>query len=341
MRLVRRSATADRVVVRGCGLVNTGVMMRSMLLAAGMTLGFTVVTGAQETPIQLQTNTGTLHGTLLFPASTTGPVPVALIIAGSGPTDRDGNSAHFPGKNNALKMVAEELAKQGIASVRYDKRGMAASMAAGMGRQESDVRFTMFVDDAVGWLELLRADKRFSRRIVVGHSEGSLIGIMAAQRSPTSVVVSLSGAGRPIADALEEQLSRGLSPELQTEARRILSELKAGRTVDSVPPQLRVVFRPSVQPYMISWMSIDPARELSRLTIPVLVVQGTTDIQISVADAQRLVKDNPHATLEIIEGMNHVLKQVRDTTQPPPSYYDPTLALHPRLIEVLARFFAR
>ena len=316
-------------------------MMRSMLLAACMTLGFTVVTGAQESPVQLQTNTGTLHGTLRLPAGTTGAVPVALIIAGSGPTDRDGNSAHLPGKNNGLQMLAEVLAKQGIASLRYDKRGIAGSMGAGAGRKESDARFTMFVDDAVGWLELLRADTRFSRRIVIGHSEGSLVGLMAAQRSPTSLVVSLAGAGRPIADAIDEQLSRGLPPELLTDARRILTELKAGRAVDSVPPQLFAVFRPSVQPYMMSWLAIDPARELSRLTVPVLVVQGTTDIQISAADAQRLVKDNPHATLEIIEGMNHVLKQVRDTTQPPPSYSDPTLPLHPRLIDVLARFLAR
>ena len=316
-------------------------MSRSVLLAAGMTLGFPVATGAQESFVQLQTDTGTLHGTLLLPAGTTGPVPIALIIAGSGPTDRDGNSAGLPGKNNALKMLAEALAKQGIASVRYDKRGIAGSMGAGAGRKESDARFTMFVDDAVGWLESLRADTRFSRRIVVGHSEGSLVGIIAAQRSPTSLVVSLAGAGRPIADALDEQLSRGLPPELLTEARRILAELKAGRAVDSVPPQLFVVFRPSVQPYMMSWLPIDPARELARLTVPVLVVQGTTDAQISIADAQRLVKDNPRATLEIIEGMNHVLKEARDTTQPPPSYSDPTLPLHPRLIEVLARFLAR
>jgi hypothetical protein len=92
--------------------------------------------------------------------------------------------------------------------------------------------------------------------------------MMAAQRSPVSHVVSLAGAGRAISEVLDEQLARGLAPALLADARRIMAELKAGRTVDSVPSQLLVVFRSSVQPYMISWLPIDPAQELGRLTVP-------------------------------------------------------------------------
>ena len=316
-------------------------MMRSIFLAAAAALGWGIAANAQETPVKLETKTGTLHGTLLMPARSTGPVPVALLIAGSGPTDRDGNSSMLPGKNNSLKMLADSLAERGIASVRYDKRGIAASAVGGAPLKEADLRFTTYVDDAVGWLEWLRADKRFSRRIVIGHSEGSLIGMMAAQRSPVSHVVSLAGAGRPIADVLDEQLARGLPPALLADARRIMGELKAGRTVDSVPPPLLAVFRPSVQPYMISWLPIDPPQELRRLPLPVLVVQGTTDTQVSRADAERLAKDNPRATLELIDGMNHVLKEVRDASQQAASYSDPALPLHPRLVESIIRFVGR
>lgn len=313
--------------------------MRPVLFAAAVALGSSVSARAQESPVTLDTKTGTLHGTLLVPAGTRVPVPVALIIAGSGPTDRDGNSPMLPGKNNSLKLLAEALATHGIASVRYDKRGIGASMGAAT--KESDLRFTTYVDDAANWLEKLRADSRFSRRFVVGHSEGSLIGAMAAQRSPVSHIVSLAGAGRPIAEVLEEQLSGGLPPALLTDARRILAELKAGRTVDSVPPQLMVVFRPSVQPYMISWLPIDPAQEFGRLTVPVLVVQGTTDVQVTVGDAERLAKGHPRVTLETIDGMNHVLKEVREASQQTASYSDPTLPLHPRLIESIARVLGR
>jgi len=289
-----------------------------------------------ETPVTLTTKTGVLHGTLLIPTGTKSPMPVALIIAGSGPTDRDGNSPLLPGKNNSLKMLADALGQHGIATLRYDKRGVGASAGA-MG-QESDLRFTTYVDDAVDWLEWLRADPRFSQRIVIGHSEGSLIGVLAAQRSSVSHVVSVAGAGRPIEEVLDEQLSRMLSPELLGDTRRILAELKTGRAVESVPPQLAAIFRPSVQPYMISWLPIDPAREVGRLTVPVLVVQGTTDIQVNKADADRLANGHSRATVETIEGMNHVLKEVRDPSQQAASYSDPALPLHPRLVESIATF---
>ena len=213
-----------------------------------------------------------------------------------------------------------------------------AAGSVGAATKESDLKFTTYVDDAVDWLEWLRKDARFSGRIVIGHSEGSLIGILAAQRSPVTHVVSIAGAGRPIAQVLDEQLSRNLPPPLLADARRIVGELEAGRTVDSVPAPLMALFRPSVQPYMISWLPIDPAREAGRLTVPVLVVQGTTDVQVSAADAERLAKGNPRAQRELVDGMNHVLKEVREASQQTASYSDPSLALHPRLVEALSRF---
>lgn len=311
--------------------------MTVVLRALGMTGLIAGAAHAQENPTRLETPTGTLYGTLLIPEGRTAPMPVALIIAGSGPTDRDGNTPLLPGKNNSLRMVAEALAANGIASLRYDKRGIAAS--AGAARSESDLRFTHYVDDAAAWLNTLAADARFSRVLVVGHSEGSLIGIMAAQRAPVERVVSLAGAGRSARLVLEEQLSRNLAGSpLLDEARKILDILAAGRTMDTASPQLATLFRKSVQPYLISWLNVDPAAEIGKLRVPVLVAQGSTDVQISVEDARRLAAGNPLARLEIIEGMNHVLKEVREGSQQTASYSDPALPLHPALLSSLAAF---
>ena len=311
-------------------------MEQSLAITAVAAVLWTATAQAQEIPVTLTTKTGTLQGTLLIPAGAKTPMPVALLIAGSGPTDRDGNSPLLPGKNNSLKMLAEGLGQHGIATLRYDKRGVGASVSA-MGK-ESDLRFTTYADDAVDWLEWLRADQRFSRRIVIGHSEGALIGVLAAQRSPVSHVVSLAGAGRPIGDVLDEQLSRMMPPDVMSDARRIMTELKAGRAVDSVPKPLLMVFRPSVQPYMISWLPIDPAQEVGRLTVPTLIVQGTTDTQVTKGDAERLAAGHPRATLELIDGMNHVLKEIREASQQTASYSDPALPLHPRLVESITKF---
>jgi uncharacterized protein len=273
---------------------------------------------------------GCFAGPLLRPASAAAPVPVVLLIAGSGPTDRDGNSPMIPGKNNSLKLLAEALAAEGIASLRYDKRGVAASRGAAT--SEADLRFTHYSDDAAAWLVQLRKDRRFSTVSVVGHSEGSLLGIKAAQKERPDALISIAGAGRPVAEALVEQLERNLPPDNKAEALRILNELRAGRTVAQVPPALVALFRPSVQPYLLSWLPIDPAAELAKLDLPVLIVQGTADIQIGVKDAERLASANPKGKLSIIDGMNHVLKEVREASQQMASYSDPSLPLHPGLI---------
>jgi len=295
---------------------------------------------AQESVMRLDTPTGALHGTLLLPASARPPMPVALIIAGSGPTDRDGNSPMLPGKNNGLLMVAEALAARGVASLRYDKRGIGASMAAM--RREQDLRFPTYSDDAAAWIEQLAGDPRFSKVLVVGHSEGSLLGILAAQRGNVAGVISLAGPGRPIAEVLGEQLPTFLGAgALLDESRRIMASLMAGTTVDTVPAGLMMLFRPSVQPYMISWLGIDPAREVAKLDVPVLVVQGSTDIQVSLLDGERLANHGKNATLVTVDGMNHVLKEVREPAKQVASYSDPALGLHPGMVEALNGFVDR
>jgi pimeloyl-ACP methyl ester carboxylesterase len=244
------------------------------------------MTAASSDTLTLDTPTGKIAGTLLVPAGTTGPVPLVVIIAGSGPTDRDGNSRLLPGANNSLKVLAEGLAARGIASLRYDKRGVAASATAMV--SEANLRFDMYADDAAAWIRRLRSDSRFSTITVVGHSEGSLLGMLATQRGAADGYVSIAGAGRAADKILREQLARQLPPDLLSFSNKALDALLAGRTVDSVPPVLASLFRPSVQPYMISWLRVDPQVEITHLGVPALIAQGTLDAQVPVGDAQLL-----------------------------------------------------
>ncbi|MEO5817180.1 MAG: alpha/beta fold hydrolase [Gemmatimonadaceae bacterium] len=286
--------------------------------------------------VHIATPAGLIAGSVRCP-SMPAPWPVVLLISGSGPTDRNGNSAMLPGENNALRMIAEALAARGIASVRYDKRGIGASRSA-MG-SEADLRFEMYADDAATWAQQLRADPRFSTVTIAGHSEGSLLGMLATQRAKADGYVSIAGVGRPADQVLHDQLAAGAPAALAAEADRAMALLVAGKTADSVSPALAALFRPSVQPYLISWFRYDPSAELRKLGVPVLIAQGTTDIQVAVADARLLAAADAKATLLIVDGMNHVLKLVpADQAAQVRSYSDPALPVAPQLIDAIATF---
>lgn len=289
-----------------------------------------------DTPVTLDTATGQIAGSLTMPDAI-GPVPVALIIAGSGPTDRNGNSAMAPGANNSLMLLAQALGDAGVASVRYDKRGLAASAAA-LARKQ-DVRFDHFVDDAADWIAKLKRDPRFSSVTVIGHSEGSLIGMLAARKAGANAFVSVSGAGRRASAILRAQLAPKLSGELATQNEAILGELEQGRTTGVVPVPLQGLYNESVQPYLVSWFRYDPAASIAALAVPVLIVQGTTDVQIAVSEAELLKQARPQSQLVIIPGMNHVLKMVGAEEGPPfASYSDPALPLAPELVPAIIQF---
>jgi len=252
-----------------------------------------------EVKITLKSKTGEIFGTLTTPEKFK-KIPVALIIAGSGPTDRDGNNPMM--KNNSLKILANELSKNGIATLRYDKRGVAESKAAG--KVEIDIRFDHFVNDAKEWIQLLKQDKRFSKVIVIGHSEGSLIGMMAG---PTDKFISIAGVGQSADKVLKEQLS-SQPKEVQDLSFPIIDSLKNGKIIDNVPPMLNSLFRPTVQPYLISWFKYNPQNEIKKLSIPALILQGTNDIQVTVEEAKRLSNANQNAELVLINNMNHILR---------------------------------
>ena len=288
-------------------------------------------------PAVLETPDGKLYGTLEVPAGGKAPYPVVLIISGSGPTDRDGNSAVIPGANNGLKYLAEGLAAEGIASLRYDKRGIAESRAAM--KSESELRFDTYIEDAVLWGRRLREDRRFAGLFVAGHSEGSLVGMVAAQRLGADGFVSIAGAGRRADALILSQLKSQLSPELYARSEAALKSLAEGRTAADAPQELAALFRPSVQPYLISWIKYDPAKEVAKLNAPVLVAQGTHDAQITVEDAKLLAAAKPGARLLLVEGMNHVLKLTpADPRQQMASYGDPSLPVAPKLLAELVAF---
>ena len=308
----------------------------SLPLLLATALGAQAPATSTAVPVTLDTPTGAIAGTLELPASA-GPHPVVLIIAGSGPTDRNGNTPALPGANNSLKYLAEGLAARGVASLRYDKRGIGESRGAMTA--EADLRFDHYVDDAAAWVAKLRADRRFDRVVVLGHSEGSLIGMLAAEKGGVAGVVSLSGAGRPAAKLIHDQLARQLPPEMLAQADRAMDAVAAGRAPDSIPPVLNTLFRPSVRPYMASWFRHDPAAVAGRLTVPLLIAQGTTDLQTSPDEARAIAAGQPKGTLLLVDGMNHVLKLASGgMAEQMRSYGDPAMPVAPALVEGIVGF---
>ncbi len=276
-----------------------------------------------------------LSGTLTTPAGE-GPFPVALIIAGSGPTDRDGNSLYI--RTDTYKLLAQGLAAQGIATLRYDKRGVGRSRTT---QSEAQVRFDDFADDALALTHYLESRKEFTGVSIIGHSEGSLIGILAAQRDANlKALVSLEGSGRNAATVIEEQVrAAGTSASILAEVAAYNKSLLAGKAVASPDPSLNALFRPSVQPYLISWYRYDPASEIAKLKIPVLIVQGTTDLQVNLTDANRLAAADPQAKLLVVPGMNHVLRNApADRQQNSETYFNPALPLNTSVIPAIAAF---
>lgn len=307
-------------------------------LAALATLALAGPVRADEQPIALQTPTGTLNGTLHLPQDTK-PAAVVLIVAGSGPTDRDGNNP-LAGRNDSLKMLAQALGRSGYASVRYDKRGIGQSSAAG--GDESALRLDTFVDDAAAWVDKLNASGRYPAVAIAGHSEGSLIGMLAAQRGKVASFISLAGSADGLGQLLRKQLASQLPPDLAAANERVLQSLEQGKPTADVPAPLLSLYRPSVQPYLISSLRYQPARELGKLNMPVLLVQGTTDIQVGVEQARALQAAQPDACLAIIPGMNHLLKEVAvDPSAQQRSYGDPALPLHGELAATLAGFLRK
>ena len=288
-----------------------------------------------ESPVSLKTLAGTVSGTLGMPKEATGKIPVVLIIAGSGPTDRDGNSPQLGINTDDYKLLAIALAKNGIASLRYDKRMVGKSISV---TTEKSLTFEDYVEDATGLINMLADDSRFSKVLVFGHSEGSLVGMLACKDTPVKGFISAAGAGDAADKVLTEQL-KSKPPYIVEGFKRVLDSLRKGRTYDGVDPGLYFIARPSVQRYLMSWCRYNPQREIRKLKIPILLLQGTTDLQVTVADAEKLKKAKSDASLEIIPGMNHILKNAPEEKEKnQATYSEPNLPLKPELVKLVVDF---
>jgi uncharacterized protein len=284
-------------------------MKTSVILLLLLQVTFSYSQTFIEEELTLKSNPGDLFGTLVIPRNHNSTV--VLIIPGSGPTNRDGNST-IAGDNNSLKNLAENLAQEGIASLRIDKRGVGESLSAA--GKEEETTFDTFVNDVIDWGFQILNDVRFKKLIIAGHSEGSLIGMIAAQELDASGYISIAGAGLPIDVIITKQME-AQTDSIKDEITSIFKELKGGKRVEKINPALISLFRPSIQPYLISWIKYDPAVEIAKLNIPILIINGTTDIQVGVENAEALHKGNTKSELVIIEGMNHVLKEAPENRE--------------------------
>jgi pimeloyl-ACP methyl ester carboxylesterase len=326
------------------GRIHKGALMIRfaipLILAAFAAGAVAQAPASQSSEIAIGPEGHQLHGTLLTAATPAPNAQPALILAGSGPTDRDGNNPL--GVTAApYRLLAEALAQRGITTLRVDKRGIGASAAAAP--REEDLRVQTYVDDARAWAHALKARTHARCVWLIGHSEGALHAELAAQdNADICGLVLIAGAGRSFGAIIREQLS--VNPNaapIRDDAFRILEQLEAGHAVPAadVPPGLAALFRPSVQPYVMSMLAADPVALLRSYSGPVLVVQGTTDLQVSIADAQALHGAREGIAIRLIDGMNHVLKvATSDRQENFATYADPNLPLAPHLVDAVVGF---
>jgi pimeloyl-ACP methyl ester carboxylesterase len=277
-----------------------------------------------------------LAGTLSLPKNGPERGPAVLVIAGSGPTDRDGNGPLV--STDTYRLLATGLAEQGIASLRYDKRGIGGS--AGLVQREEDVRFEDFVGDAVAAGRDLLGRTNVSRLFIAGHSEGALIATRAAHQLDVAGLVLLAAPGRPLAEILRAQLRVAPMPEeLRAEALRMTDTVARGEHVTDVPRELAPIFRSSVQPFLISILRVDPRLELGQLSTPVLLLYGARDIQVSLQDRDALAKARPDARVVTLPSANHVLKSApADRAGNVATYTDRSLPLDPGVLPPIVLF---
>ena len=294
-----------------------------------------------ETPFEFQSGTLSLPGTLTLPAKSRGKIPVALIVAGSGPTDRNGNAAgasRAQSNSNLYAILAWQLANAGIASVRYDKRILGDNL------QKLDlpsISIDDFIADAIAGARKLVADRRFSKVILIGHSEGAELVLQAVNRgAPAAGIVMMSGAGRPIMPVLREQISKQLPPAEIVKWDSAIARYLRGEDPGDVHPGLRSLLQPTNRKFMQSWVKYDPAMEIAKVKVPVLIVQGLRDIQVSEADARALKAAQPAAKLVLIPAANHVYRAATtdDRLVQLKLYADPTIPIVPELAPAIAEW---
>jgi len=286
-----------------------------------------------EKEIAIYTYPDSLYGSLILNNNKT----LCIIHPGSGPTDRNGNN-DFGVESNYLMKLADSLSAHNISTFRFDKRGVGKSKDALV--SEDSLTIYSYVNDLLLLIDYFsKPPYSFKNFVLIGHSEGALISTLAAQKSKkVKKLILLNGMGFRGDTIIKIQLSN-----LHENAKKIIfpiiDSLSKGKRVDNVPPMLSFLFRESVQNYMISFLSIDPAVELSKVNIPTLIIQGENDMQISISDANRLKSFKKDAELKFIPNMNHILVDApNDKKLNTETYKNPNLPLSKDLIPTIVGF---
>ena len=272
-----------------------------------------------------------VDGTLLLPNSKEKP-KLTIIIGGSGPTDRNGNQNFL--KNNSLKKLAESLSNQGIATFRYDKRVVKQVRT---GNIDKNTMFDDFVKDAISVIDYFKKMNAYSKIYVIGHSQGSLVGMLAG-KDRMDGFVSISGAGKSIDSVVIEQVGR-TAPQFTEDTKRVFGIMRSGKTTSDYPPVLYSIFNMEIQPFMMNWMQYDPKEIIKSLNVPILILNGTKDLQVGVEEANSLKNASQNAELKIIDNMNHVMFIIDgDDLDNAKSYNESTRPLSQELVSAIVDF---
>jgi pimeloyl-ACP methyl ester carboxylesterase len=283
---------------------------------------------AEETKVRI----GNIDAVLTMPDGVDRP-PVALLVAGSGSTDHDGNGPQA--KPATLKKLSEQLAVRKIATLRYDKRG-APGWKPEFGKPE-DFRFKDFVDDAAALVNYLRSSGKFSHLVVIGHSEGGLVAILTARKVPVDRLVLLVTAARRQGDLVKAQLERKqIPPDVLDPILKAIDSIMAGQIVD--PPPKGLAIAPSMQPSLASAFVEDPIDPLKSIDRPTLIVGGGHDLQVARLDFMALSAASPLAKTLWLPEMNHVLVDVGDDDDNFAAYNQPERALDATMVDAVAAF---
>ncbi len=280
----------------------------------------------------------TLSGTITLPRDTAAPFPIAVIIAGSGPTDRNGNATAGTLRANLYAQLAWRLAEHGVATLRYDKRVLPATQG------HVDLAALTLDDlahDVSAAVMSLRSDVRFTTTVLVGHDEGATLAIRAMRFGlEADGLVLAAAAGRPMRVILRDQLQRQVDDAMLARYDGAMDRYLRGDSVGDIPSLLEPLFVAVNRAFMQSAISISPSDELAVLNVPVLIVQGETDLQVSARDARILQAARPDARVVIVRSANHVFKRVADTTLAAqlPTYTNPRLPVVPELVDAIVEF---
>lgn len=296
---------------------------------------------AVSTEIEANGPSGDLKGSLILPPGST---EVALIIPGSGPTNRDGNSI-LGIRAQPYRLLAEGLAQERIASVRTDKRGMFGSRQAIA--NPNAVKLDDYVQDTRNWVSAIHQRTSSQRIWLIGHSEGGLIALatLAAHIPFICGLVLIATPGRPLGDVLKRQIaSNAANAPILDSAIEAIDMLEAGRHIrlHELPPSLQTLFHPDLQDFLISLFVVDPAKLIEKIQVPVLIVQGKRDLQVEMADAERLRQHHPSASLAVFPDANHLMKPVAidDRAANLATYSDPDLPLVSDLVKTISQFIS-